>query len=196
MLLIVGQILRPHGIRGEVLVDVRTDDPAERFAAGSVLVTDPAPVRSERSTVPSARPEAMPELPDSARWRVPPTLTVATARPHHGRLIVSFDGIDDRNLADEMRGVLLRVDSADIPASSDPDEFADHELVGLVAVDLAGQRLGEIERVDHAPASDLLVLRKPDGGSALVPFVRAIVPEVDLAAGRIVLTPPEGLLDL
>jgi 16S rRNA processing protein RimM len=168
MLLVVGQILRPHGIRGEVVVDVRTDEPEQRFAVGSVLVTDP------------------PAAP----------LTVAAARPHQGRLIVAFEGVPDRNVAEELRGTLLQVDSADLPPSTDPDEFSDHQLVGLVAVTPDGERLGTVERIDHAPAADLLVLRRVDGGSALVPFVKAMVPEVDLAGGRVVLTPPEGLLDL
>jgi 16S rRNA processing protein RimM len=168
MLLVIGRIVRPHGIRGEVVVDVRTDEPAQRFAVGSVLVTDP---------------------PGSS-------LTVEAARPHQGRLIVSFDGVPDRDVADGLRGRVLYVDSADVPSSEDPDEFSDHELVGLAAVSPEGERLGEVERVEHAPASDLLVLRRPDGGTALVPFVKAIVPEVDLAGGRVVLTPPEGLLEL
>ncbi len=212
MLLVVGQIVRPHGIRGEVVVDVRTDEPAQRFAAGSVLVTDPAvPPRSGRLTSGSydrSGPRASPCGPDQSPLRPraadagAPTvraagkLTVEAARPHQGRLIVAFDGVVDRTIADDLRGVLLMVDSADVPPTDDPDEFHDHDLVGLVAVSPGGERLGEIERIEHAPASDLLVLRRPEGGTALVPFVKAIVPEVDLAGGRVVVTPPEGLLDL
>ena len=172
MLLVVGEIVRPHGIRGEVVVDVRTDEPAQRFAPGSVLVTDPG----------TAAPGG--------------SLTVAAARPHHGRMIVAFEGVADRNVAEALRRVLLCVDSADLPPNADPDEFHDHQLVGLAAVDDAGEPLGEVVRVDHAPASDLLVLRRPDGRTALVPFVTAIVPAVDLAAGRVVITAPEGLFDL
>jgi 16S rRNA processing protein RimM len=179
MLLVVGQILRPHGIRGEVVIDVRTDEPAHRFAVGSVLGTDPTAAR----VAPDPR-----TLPDS--------LVVEAARPHLGRLIVAFNGVPDRTAADNLRGLLLCADSADVPPSDDPDEFNDHELVGLAAVTPEGERLGEVERIEHAPASDLLVLRRVDGGTALVPFVKAIVPEVDLAGGRVVLTPPEGLLEL
>jgi 16S rRNA processing protein RimM len=168
VLLIVGQIVRPHGVRGELLVTVRTDEPAQRFAPGSVLVTDGLPAQ----------------------------LVVETVRPHLGRLLVTFDGVYDRDLADQLRGLLLQVDSADVPPSEDPDEFGDHELVGLAAVTPAGEPLGEIERIEHAPAADLLVLRRPEGRTALVPFVKAIVPEVDLAGGRVVVTPPEGLFDL
>ncbi|WP_205862131.1 ribosome maturation factor RimM [Planosporangium thailandense] len=174
-MLVVGQIVRPHGILGEVVVNVRTDDPAERFAPGSVLVTDPG-----KRVAP----------------QVPPTLTVETVRPHQGRLLIVFDSVYDRDIAENLRGVLLCVDSETLPPSEDPDEFSDFELVGLAAVTREGEPLGEVIRVDHAPASDLLVLRRPDGRSALVPFVKAIVPEVDVAGGRVVLTPPEGLFDL
>ena len=72
----------------------------------------------------------------------------------------------------------------------------DFQLVGLKAVAVDGEPLGEVVGVEHGPAADLLVLARPSGGRALVPFVKAIVPSVDLAAGRVVLTPPEGLLDL
>lgn len=169
MLLTVGQIVRPHGIRGEVIVDVRTDEPEARFAVGAQLVTEGGG---------------------------PPTLTVEAVRPHHGRLIVVFDGVYDRDLAEELRGVRLCVDSAQVAPPEDPDEYRDHQLVGLSAVTPAGEVVGEVARIDHAPASDLLVLRRPDGRSALVPFVKAIVPEVDLAAGRVVVDPPAGLFDL
>jgi 16S rRNA processing protein RimM len=169
MLLIVGQVVRPHGIRGEVVVEVRTDEPQQRYSVGSVLRTEPT--------------EAGP-------------LTVVDARPHQGRLLVTFEGIADRDVADTLRGVLLCVDSSDVPPSDDPDEFSDHELVGLRAETPAGDDLGEVVRIEHAPASDLLVLRRPDGGSALVPFIKAFVPDVDVASRRIVLTPPDGLFDL
>jgi 16S rRNA processing protein RimM len=175
MLLVIGRIVRAHGVLGEALIDVHTDEPAERFVPGSVLVTDPG-----RRAAPD----------------VPPTLTIETVRPHQGRLLVVFDGIYDRDITEGLRGVLLCVDSADVPVNDDPDEFSDFELVGLAAVTPDGEPLGEVVRVDHAPASELLVLRRPDGGSALVPFVKAIVPEVDVAGGRIVMTPPEGLFDL
>ena len=182
MLLIVGQIIRPHGIRGEVVVDVRTDEPEERFAVGSVLVTDPTAAR--------LRPDGR------AETAVPERLTVKAARWHKGRLLVAFEGIHDRNQAEALRGVRLCVDSETVPAPSDPEEFHDYQLIGLTVTDLNGNVLGEVERIEHAPASDLLVLRRPDGRRALIPFVKAIVPEVDLAAGRVVVNPPGGLLDL
>jgi 16S rRNA processing protein RimM len=169
MLLTVGQIVRPHGLRGEVIVDVRTDEPESRFVVGTTLITENGG---------------------------PPALTIEAVRPHQGRLLMVFDGVYDRDLADRLRGVRLCVDSAEVAPPEDPDEFHDHQLVGLSAVTPAGEVVGEVTGVDHAPASDLLVLRRPDGASALVPFVKAIVPEVDLAAGCVVVDPPAGLFDL
>jgi 16S rRNA processing protein RimM len=169
MLLTVGRIVRPHGVRGEVLVEISTDEPADRYAVGSTLVTD--------------RP-------------APPALTVDAQRPHQGRLIVAFREVPDRDVAETLRGVLLRVDSDAVPPPADPDEFHDHQLVGLAVVDLAGEPVGELVRVDHAPAADLLAVARPDGGTALVPFTKAFVPKVDLAGGRVVIDPPPGLLDL
>jgi 16S rRNA processing protein RimM len=167
--LVIGRIVRAHGIRGEVVVDVTTDEPDDRYVEGAVLATDPAD-------------------------RGP--LTIEAARPHQGRLIVGFAGVLDRDGAESLRGVRLCVESADLPPPADPDEYHDFQLVGLRAVDLAGDDLGEVTGVRHGPGAELLVLRRPAGGTALVPFVKAIVPAVDLAGGRVVLSPPEGLLDL
>lgn len=188
MLLIVGRIGRPHGVRGEVSVEVRTDEPEARFAVGSVLVTDP--------TAASVPPVPGPSGEHGDPVRVPERLTVVATRWHQGRLLVFFEGVPDRDVAEVLRGVTVGVDSAEVPPPADPDEFNDHQLVGLAAVTPAGETLGEVARIDHAPASDLLVLRRPEGRIALIPFVKAIVHEVDLAGGRVVVDPPAGLLDL
>lgn len=183
MQLVVGLIARPHGVRGEVVVEVTTDEPGDRFRPGVALATDPA--------------EAGP-------------LTIEAVRPHQGRLIIAFEGSLDRQQADLLRGVKLCVDSDEVSPSGDPDEFNDFELIGLAAIDADGRRLGEVIRVNHGPGADLLVVRlgsgdqSPAGGrsdqlrgrDALVPFVKAIVPEVDVPGGRLVITPPEGLFDL
>ena len=169
MQLVVGRIGRPHGVRGEVSVDVRTDSPDERFAAGSMLATDPA----ERGP-----------------------LTVTRLHWHSGRLLLTFDGVADREGAEALRGILLVVDSEDLPELADPDEFYDHQLVGLRAELPDGAALGTVQDVVHAPAEDLLAIAAPDGAELLVPFVSAIVPTVDLPGGRVVVDPPEGLLDL
>lgn len=169
MELVVGRIGRAHGIRGEVSVDVRTDDPDLRFAEGAVLATDRAGAAA---------------------------LTVVRTRPHHGRLLVLFEHVEDRTAADALRGVLLLVDSTDAPPLEDPDEFYDHELVGLAVVTVGGAAVGEVGDVLHPPGPALLVVQRPDGGETLVPFVRAMVPVVDVAGGQVVIDPPPGLLEL
>lgn len=121
------------------------------------------------------------------------TLTVDTVRPHGGTLLVRFTGVSDRAAAQALRGTLLTLDVAALPELADPDEFYDHQLEGLAAVRADGTVLGMVREVVHAPASDLLVVQT-EHGEALVPFVRAIVLEVDLTGGRVVLDPPTGLL--
>ncbi|CAA9261964.1 MAG: 16S rRNA processing protein RimM [uncultured Corynebacteriales bacterium] len=167
--LVVGRIGRPQGVRGEVTVELRTDDPDARFAPGSSLRTDPV----ERGP-----------------------LVVAEARPRPGGLVVLFEGPASREDAEALRGTVLVVDSADLPPIDAEDEWYDHDLIGLAAVDTAGSALGTVADVVHSPASDLLVVRDPDGGEHLVPFVRELVPSVDVPGGRVVVDPPEGLFDL
>ncbi|GGL90411.1 ribosome maturation factor RimM [Nakamurella endophytica] len=162
----VGRIGRPHGVRGEVTVTPQTDDPDTRFAAGSVLVTEPA-------------------------GRGP--LTVAGSRRSGGVLVVAFAGVPDRTAAEQLRGTVLTVDSDELPEPTDDDEFYDHQLVGLAVHDEAGELLGQVTGVLHPPAAPVLEVARPDGSEELVPFVRAIVPVVDLAAGRLVVTPPDGM---
>lgn len=168
MQLVVGRIGRPHGIRGELTVQVHTDDPDLRFAAGSVLATEPA---------------------------ANGPLTVSQSRWHSGRLLVRFAGYDDRTSAEDLRGTLLVMDSAEAGPTTDPDEFHDYELIGLDVVTVAGEPVGAVEDVLHQ-GQDLLVVRTRPGGEILVPFVAPIVPEVDVTAGRMVIDPPPGLLDL
>jgi 16S rRNA processing protein RimM len=189
MLLTVGRILRPHGVRGEVVVEVTTDEPAQRYAVGATLVAALSGAGANRGAGAEATDLAS-EPP------APRILTVEAQRPHQGRLLVVFKEVPDRVTAESLRGVLLQVDSEAVAAPADPDEFLDHQLVGLAVVTLAGEQLGTVARIDHAPAADLLVVERPSAGAALVPFVKAIVPEVDLAGGRVIVDPPPGLLDL
>jgi 16S rRNA processing protein RimM len=188
MLLVVGQIGKPHGVRGEVSVAVRTDEPEERFVAGSVFTTE-VPRDRRVTTGPAAASSGV-------VYQVPPELVIESVRWHQGRGIVQFEGVHDRNVAEALRGVFLQVDSATLTPPSDPDEFHDHQLVGLRVVTVAGEELGTVARIDHAPSSDLIVLDKSGGGTALIPFVSQMVPSVDVAGGKIVVDLPEGLLDL
>jgi 16S rRNA processing protein RimM len=170
MQLVVGQITRPHGVQGELAVEVRTDDPELRLAAGAVLATEPA----------AAGP-----------------LTVATTRWHSGRLLVRFADVHDRTTAESLRGTLLLVDSADLEDLPDPDSYRDHQLVGLTVVDPDGAAVGSVTDVLHH-GQDLLVVAGSGsraGTEILIPFVAAIVTEVDLEAGLVRVHPPAGLLD-
>jgi len=166
---VVGRIGKAHGIRGEVTVEVRTDDPELRFAVDAELATD--------------RP-------------LTPVLVVERARPHHGRLLVQFQGVPDRNAAELLRGTLLSVDADDDPGLDDPDEFYDHQLEGLRVVTTDGRLVGNVKEVLHTAAGELLSVTSETGSEVLVPFVSAIVTEVSLADQTIEVDPPEGLLEL
>lgn len=166
--IVVGRIGPPRGVRGEVLVEPWTDVPLERFAAGTSLRTDP--------------PERGP-------------LSVAESSFGGGKLAVRFAGIDDRAAAESLRGIQLVVASADRPALDDPDEFYDTDLVGLAARTTAGVQLGPVRSVLHAGGVHYLSV-EVDGRERLVPFVAAIVPRVDVAAGTVDIDPPEGLFEL
>ncbi len=164
MELTVARVGKAHGLRGEVALDLRTDDPEERLAVGERLETRPA--------------DAGP-------------LTVATVRVHQGRWLVGFEGVRDRTGAEALRGVELVVE---VEASDEEDAWYPHELAGLRAEGTDGRVLGRVEGLEHLPAHDVLVLREPDGARTLVPFVRQILTVVDVAGGRVVLDPPRGLL--
>jgi 16S rRNA processing protein RimM len=123
-------------------------------------------------------------------------LTVAETRNHSGKLVVSFAGYTDRTAAETLTGIRLVIDSDDLPPTDDPDEFHDHELVGLAAALADGSVLGTVSEVIHGPAGDLLAVAREGGAEVLIPFIREFVPEVDLPGGRVVVTPPEGLLEL
>lgn len=170
---LVGVVVRVHGLRGEVVVEPRTDSPQERFAPGAVLQA-----RRRQGRDPG-----------------PGSLTVTAARPHSGRWLVLFDGVTDRDGADQLRGVQLLVSTAELAEPDDPEEFHVHQLTGLRAELADGTPAGTVADVVHGPGGSLLVVRRPAGHEALVPFVSAIVPTVDPAGGRVVLDPPEGLLD-
>jgi 16S rRNA processing protein RimM len=168
---VVGRIGKPHGVRGEVTVEVRTDEPDRRFAVGTTL-------RAER---PSGQ---------AAPW---PELTIAGTRWHRSTLLVDFEELPDRTAAESARGLLLHVAVPADESPDDPDEYYDHQLVGLAAEDLDGRPLGEVSAVLHG-AQDILQIRTPDGRDTLVPFVAALVPEVDVPGGRVVVADRPGLV--
>ncbi|OQR59763.1 ribosome maturation factor RimM [Streptomyces maremycinicus] len=168
MQLVVARIGRAHGIKGEVTVEVRTDEPELRLAPGAVLSTDPA------STGP---------------------LTIETGRVHSGRLLLRFEGVRDRTAAEALRNTLLiaEVDPAELP--EEEDEYYDHQLMDLDVVTKDGAEVGRITEISHLPSQDLFIVERPDGSEVMIPFVEAIVIEIDLEEQRAVIDPPPGLID-
>ena len=169
--LVVGRVAKAHGITGEVVVEIRTDDPDTRFAPGTTLRAKPSRGGPERDYV------------------------VDSAREHSGRLLVRLDGVADRNAAESLKGTLFVVDTADLPPIEEPDEFYDHQLEGLQVRTTAGAQVGTVAEVLHTAAGELLSVRTEDR-EVLVPFVSAIVTSVSLADQTIEIDPPDGLLEL
>jgi 16S rRNA processing protein RimM len=170
--LVVGRVVRAHGVTGEVVVDIRTDDPDTRFAPGTTLRAKPPRGGPERDYV------------------------VDSAREHSGRLLVRLDGVADRNAAEALKGTVFLVDTADLPPIEDPDEFYDHQLEGLRVVTTEGRLVGNVAEVLHTAAGELLSVISETGAEVLVPFVSAIVTSVSLQDQTIEIDPPEGLLEL
>nr|WP_206315446.1 ribosome maturation factor RimM [Streptomyces sp. C1-2] len=166
--MVVARIGRAHGIKGEVTVEVRTDEPELRLAPGAVLATDPA----------SAGP-----------------LTIETGRVHSGRLLLRFEGVRDRTAAEALRNTVLiaDVDPEEMPEGE--DEYYDHQLMDLDVVTVDGTEVGRITEVSHLPSQDLFVVERPDGTEVMIPFVEEIVTEIDLAEQKAVIDPPPGLID-
>ncbi len=163
MLVVIGRIARAHGLRGELGVQIRTDEPERRFAPGSSVVCGGR------------------------------TLTVASSRHHSGRLLVSFEQVTDRTAAEALHGSVLEahVDPADLP--DDPEEFYDHQLVGLEAR-RGDTVVGTVTAVLHLPDQDTLAV-DVDGREVLIPFVTELVPVVDVTGGFVTVADVPGLLD-
>ena len=169
--LVVGRVVKAHGVTGEVVVEVRTDDPDARFTAGTELRGRFAKGGAERRYV------------------------IDSVREHGARLLIRLDGVADRNAAEALRGTVFLVESADLPPIEDPDEFYDHQLEGLQVVTTEGVTVGKVAEVLHTAGGELLAVRA-EVGEVLVPFVSAIVTSVSLADQTIEIDPPEGLLEL
>ncbi|GLP71767.1 ribosome maturation factor RimM [Streptomyces sp. TUS-ST3] len=168
MQLVVARIGRAHGIKGEVTVEVRTDEPELRLGPGAVLLTDPA------ATGP---------------------LTIATGRVHSGRLLLRFEGVTDRTGAEALRNTLLiaEIDPEELP--EEEDEYYDHQLMDLDVVTEDGVEVGRITEISHLPSQDLFIVERPDGSEVMIPFVQEIVTEIDLEEQRAIIDPPPGLID-
>ena len=163
----VGAITGSFGVRGEARV--------KSFCADPAAIGDYGPLSTEDGTT---------------------TYTLTITRPVKGGFAVRLSGVKTKEQADALRGTTLYAPRAALPALPD-DEFYHTDLIGLTAVDTGGADLGRIHAVHNHGGGDLLELRaKGRKGTVLVPFTRAVVPTVDLGAGRIVIDPPEGLLDI
>lgn len=172
MRVIVGRIGRPHGIRGEVTVEPRTDEPESRFAPGAVLYLQPT------ASDPSDR-----------------TLTVESMHWHSGRLLLAFEEIPDRNVAEDFRNRILEVERAEGEQPEDPAEYYDSALIDCEVRLADGPAIGTVTEVLHLPGQDMLAMTDLSGREVLIPFVDAIVPSVDVHRKVITITPPPGLLD-
>ena len=171
MELTVGRVAKAHGVTGELVVEVRTDDPELRFAPGAILRARASDHR-ERNYV------------------------VAAVRPHGNRLLLRLEGVADRDAADALRGSLFVIDSDDLPPIDDPDTYYDHQLEGLLVRTTAGRDIGTVTEVLHTAGGELLAVNRAETGELLVPFVSAIVTSVSLDSGIVEIDPPEGLLEL
>jgi len=167
----VGRLVKAHGLKGAIKIELYTDDPDGRFAPGSTFTL---------------------QVPEASPWHGK-QLTVREFKWMNSHPVAFFDGIEDRSAAEELIKAILWIDEGEDDAASEDDAWYDHQLVGLDVVreDVV---VGRIVRVDHFPAQDLLTVKVGDR-EVLVPFVKAIVPEVDVAAGRVVVTPPPGLFE-
>lgn len=168
----VGRLVKAHGLKGALKLELYTDDPDGRFVPGAVFTL---------------------QVPESSPWHGK-TATVREFRWMNSHPVIFLEGIDDRDAAESIVRAILWIDQ-DSAAPAEDDAWYDHELVGLDVV-RDGVRVGRVIRVDHLPAHDLLAVRLDEGdGEVLVPFVSAIVPDVDIAGGRVVVTPPAGLFE-
>lgn len=166
MQLVIGRIGRAHGVRGDLFVEPMTDEPDHRYSVGAVLLTS-----------------------------ADKTLTVATSKWHSGRFVVHFAGFDDRDGAETLRGLTLSIEVDPSQSPKDPDEFYDHQLVGLNVVLADGTHVGTIGEVIHLPSQDLLTVTREGESEALIPFVTEFVPDINLETKTVTITPPPGLLN-
>ncbi|MEJ1091966.1 ribosome maturation factor RimM [Microbacterium istanbulense] len=167
----VGRLLKAHGLKGALKLELYTDDPARRFVPGAEFTL---------------------QVPESSEWHGK-SVTIREYRVMNGNSVVFLEGVDDRNAAETLVRAILWIDQDEAEADVEENAWYDHQLVGLeVARD--GAVVGTVLRVEHLPAQDLLIV-KTDAGEVMVPFVEAIVPAVDVAAGRITVTPPAGLFE-
>ena len=167
----VGRLLKAHGLKGAIKLELYTDSPNERFQKGAVLEL---------------------QVPDTSPW-FGKTITVQELKWFNSSPVLFIEGVTDRTIAESLIKAILLVEQPLDVSPQEPDAWYDHQLVGLKVV-RDGQEIGEISRVDHLPAQDLLAIKLSDR-EVLLPFVAKFVPKVDVDAGIIEITPPGGLFE-
>ncbi|MFS0714887.1 ribosome maturation factor RimM [Microbacterium sp. 2P01SA-2] len=168
----VGRLVKAHGLKGALKLELYTDDPDGRFVPGATFTL---------------------QVPEASPWHGK-SVTVREFRWMNSHPVLFIEDVNDRDAAESLVKAILWVDQ-DSEAVAEDDAWFDHQLVGLDVV-REGQKVGRIARVDHFPAQDLLIVQRDgDDTEILVPFVKAIVPEVDVAGGRVIVTPPAGLFE-
>jgi 16S rRNA processing protein RimM len=168
----VGRLVKAHGLKGAIKLELYTDSPDQRFQPGQVLEL---------------------QVPETSEW-FGKTITVSELRFYNQSPVLFLEGIDDRSKAETLIKAILLIETEVDVLPEEPEAWYDHQLVGLKA--LVGQEtVGTVIRVDHLPAQDLLAIETANG-EVLVPFVKQIVPEVDIKSGQLLLTPPDGLFEV
>ncbi|QCR43792.1 ribosome maturation factor RimM [Curtobacterium sp. SGAir0471] len=168
----VGRITKAHGLKGGIKLELYTDDPDRRFTPGAEFTL---------------------QVPSDSPWSGR-TLTIDELRWYNGHPVAFFEGVSDRTAAESLARAILWVEQDADAETGEDDAWYDHQLVGLRVL-RDGVEVGTVARVDHLPAQDLLAIDTPSRGEVLVPFVSAIVPTVDIAAGTVTVTPPTGLFE-
>ena len=168
----VGRLVKAHGLKGGIKLELYTDSPDQRFRAGQVLEL---------------------QVPETSEW-FGKTIKVLELRFYNQSPVLFLEGIDSRTKAETLIKAILLIETEADALPEEPEAWYDHQLVGLKAL-VGNEVVGVVARVDHLPAQDLLAIDTPQG-EVLVPFVRQIVPEVNIELGQVSLTPPDGLFEV
>jgi 16S rRNA processing protein RimM len=168
----VGRLVKAHGLKGAIKLELYTDSPDQRFTPGQVLEL---------------------QVPENSEW-FGKSIKVIELRFYNQSPVLFLEGIDDRSKAETLIKAILLIETDVDALPEEPEAWYDHQLVGLKAL-VGSEVVGTVARVDHLPAQDLLAIETANG-EVLVPFVKQIVPEVNVALGQVTLTPPEGLFEL
>jgi 16S rRNA processing protein RimM len=168
----VGRLVKAHGLKGAIKLELYTDSPDQRFKPGQVLEL---------------------QVPETSEW-FGKTIKVLELRFYNQSPVLFLEGISDRSQAETLIKAILLIETEVTELPEEPEAWYDHQLVGLKAL-VGAEVVGEVIRVDHLPSQDILAIETARG-EVLVPFVKQIVPEVDIASGQITLTPPEGLFEV